>query len=73
MDIRTGQIYSPDFLKEFSGQTEIENLEKSLIEMKINPTQKQLDRNPPRVGKYDLCPCNSGKKFKWCCFNKEEK
>jgi uncharacterized protein YecA (UPF0149 family) len=29
-------------------------------------TDQQRNRKPPRVGKNDLCPCGSGKKFKNC-------
>tara|TARA_R100001594_G_C3903361_1_gene231432 strand:+ start:373 stop:621 length:249 start_codon:yes stop_codon:yes gene_type:complete len=25
------------------------------------------------IGRNDKCPCNSGKKYKKCCINKEEK
>lgn len=25
----------------------------------------------PNTGRNDLCPCGSGKKFKWCCINVE--
>ncbi|HEX8522251.1 MAG TPA: SEC-C metal-binding domain-containing protein [Tepidisphaeraceae bacterium] len=28
---------------------------------------KQVVRNEPRVGRNDLCPCGSGKKYKKCC------
>ncbi len=40
-----------------------------LKEMKLPPTVRQLARIPPRVGKYDPCPCDSGRKFKWCCWD----
>jgi hypothetical protein len=26
--------------------------------------------NHPKVGRYDPCPCGSGKKYKWCCEKK---
>lgn len=39
------------------------------VEMKINPTALQMKRQPPRVGRNELCPCGSGKKFKKCCLN----
>ena len=26
--------------------------------------------NRPKVGRYDPCPCGSGKKYKWCCEKK---
>jgi hypothetical protein len=28
---------------------------------------KQIVRNEPKVGRNDLCPCGSGKKYKKCC------
>ena len=38
-------------------------------EMKVPPTPTQMKRKPPRVGRNNLCPCGSGKKFKKCCLN----
>lgn len=38
-------------------------------EMKIPPTEQQLKQR--KVGRNDLCPCGSGKKFKKCCLNSE--
>jgi uncharacterized protein YecA (UPF0149 family) len=32
----------------------------------IKPTSVQMARKPPRVGRNELCPCGSGKKFKHC-------
>src|SRR5262249_7252756 len=32
-----------------------------------NYTQHPFERTDPRVGRNDLCPCGSGKKFKKCC------
>ena len=29
--------------------------------------QKTVKRNLPKVGRNDLCPCGSGKKYKKCC------
>jgi uncharacterized protein YecA (UPF0149 family) len=37
-----------------------------LIEMKVEPNEKQLSRKPPKVGRNEPCPCGSGKKFKKC-------
>jgi len=31
------------------------------------PTQQPVTRQGPKVGRNDLCPCQSGKKFKQCC------
>jgi uncharacterized protein YecA (UPF0149 family) len=30
-------------------------------------------RKPTTADKYGPCPCGSGKKFKWCCMNREVK
>lgn len=37
--------------------------------MTILPTERQLARKPPKVGRNEPCPCGSGKKFKKCCLN----
>ncbi|PCJ18321.1 MAG: hypothetical protein COA96_17025 [SAR86 cluster bacterium] len=34
--------------------------------MKVPPTPRQQFTGT--VDKYDLCPCDSGKQFKWCCW-----
>lgn len=60
----TGEIISEKEAKELN--------EKSpglAIPMTVEPTNKQLKRS--YVGKYDPCPCGSGKKFKFCCFSKK--
>lgn len=31
-------------------------------------TEKQRARKPPKVGRNDICPCGSQKKFKRCCW-----
>ena len=36
-----------------------------LKEMVVPPTSKQMKTK--KVGRNDLCPCGSGKKFKKCC------
>ena len=64
MDTRNGNIYdfeSEEFMDVMS------NIEGHLREMTIPPTEKQMKRNPPRVGRNEPCPCGSGKKFKKCC------
>lgn len=38
-----------------------------LKRLKTRP-QKQSDKKPTKTHRNDLCPCNSGKKFKQCCF-----
>ena len=63
MDSRDGRIYTAE---------EREALSKAFVPyirpMEIEPTARQLSRNPPRVGRNEPCPCGSGKKFKKCCF-----
>jgi preprotein translocase subunit SecA len=34
---------------------------------KDDPSSKQVKRQEPKVGRNDLCPCGSGKKYKKCC------
>jgi len=34
-------------------------------------SQKPIYRDEPKVGRNDLCPCGSGKKYKKCCLLKE--
>lgn len=35
--------------------------------MTLSPTERQMKRKPPKVGRNEPCPCGSGKKFKKCC------
>jgi len=66
MDTRTGIIYPyTELKKRFGKDPEAENF---MREMLISPTEAQLKRKPPRVGRNEPCPCGSGKKFKKCCF-----
>jgi len=58
MDVTDGRIYR---------ESEIQELRKKLMPMNLPPTQTQMQRKPPRVGRNDDCPCGSGKKFKHCC------
>ena len=71
MDTSTGRSYHPE------SEEEVEELKKKmgdkLMMLKNPPTERQMRRVPPRVGKYDPCPCGSGKKFKWCCFTGRRK
>ncbi|MFH1838383.1 MAG: SEC-C metal-binding domain-containing protein [Candidatus Kuenenbacteria bacterium] len=34
---------------------------------------KNIDIRPQKIGRNDPCPCDSGKKYKKCCLDKEEK
>ena len=37
---------------------------------KSNPVLQDI-RREPKIRRNELCPCNSGKKYKNCCINKE--
>ena len=62
MNPKTGEIVS--------GISEELARELGLVPMKTGPTEIQMRRRPPRIGKYDPCPCGSGKKFKFCCYQR---
>ena len=38
-----------------------------------NRTENTSTRNSSHIGRNDMCPCGSGKKYKNCCMNKENK
>jgi len=63
MDTRTGNIIRPEDVEKFRAL-----LGDNLKQMELAPTEKQMFRKPPRVGRNDPCPCGSGKKFKRCCY-----
>jgi uncharacterized protein YecA (UPF0149 family) len=67
MNTSSGQIHemnSTETLAQLSRRIGV--AEGILKEMKVPPTIRQ--RLTGVVGKYDPCPCGSGKKFKWCCY-----
>ena len=67
MDTRTGRIFSPDEIKALrKTRPELFGGDHRMIEMNLDPTPRQLARNPARVGRNEPCPCGSGKKFKHC-------
>ena len=68
MDTRTGKILSAELMAEVCAAGLSPEERKFFEEMEVSPTPKQMARHPPRVGKYDPCPCGSGRKFKWCCY-----
>lgn len=69
MDARTGEIHQKD--SDAAMQRFLEGLSdadrKHMRKMLIAPTEKQMNRKPPKVGRNEPCPCGSGKKFKKCC------
>ena len=73
MDTRDGRIFGAEQLKKLYGPSftfeEALGRNRFLKEMRVAPTEKQLVRKPPKVGRNEPCPCGSGKKFKKCCLN----
>jgi len=69
MDTRDGRIYTPEQLAEMRKRFS-EFDQAFLKEMMVSPTEKQMARKPPRVGRNEPCPCGSGKKFKKCCLRR---
>lgn len=59
MDTRDGQIRTAEQVRAMPFDEG-----KFFVEMATPPTPKQIIR--ARVGRNDLCPCGSGKKFKKC-------
>jgi len=65
MDVRTGEIFvGSEVAKKFAELPA--NQKHMLQEMFRPPTPTQLQAQ--RVGRNDPCPCDSGKKFKKCCY-----
>ena len=65
MDTRDGRIYVVNDEKDFARIRQNDFMKP----MVVPPTQAQLARKPPKVGRNEPCPCGSGKKFKKCCLN----
>ena len=68
MDTRTGEILTPERVRELYEQMGKTEFHQWIKPMEIPPTPKQLRRHPARVGRNDPCPCGSGLKFKKCCW-----
>jgi len=79
MDPRNGRIYTPEeqeALMEALRKNQdkaTEQLLGRLKRMDVPPTEKQMARRPPKVGRNEPCPCGSGKKFKHCCLNAQRR
>ena len=77
MDRKTGDIYDAETAERIRKLFAAEGRQRPdwLKEMNLAPTVKQLSRKPVdaeaigRVGRNELCPCGSGKKFKFCCLH----
>ena len=70
MDTSSGRIHemnARETLAQLSERTGV--AQEKLMEMKLPLTIRQ--QRTGVVGKYDPCPCGSGKKFKWCCYTGE--
>lgn len=39
----------------------------------VTKEEMKLDKLKKSIGRNSLCPCGSGKKYKNCCLNKQEK
>jgi uncharacterized protein YecA (UPF0149 family) len=63
MDKSTGNIVPMDCVKSLP-----EDEQKKYQETRMDLTDRQKYEN--KIRKYDLCPCGSGRKFKFCCFEK---
>ena len=44
----------------------IDNSQKKQREANVQPV-----RTTPKIGRNEICPCGSGKKYKNCCLNKK--
>jgi preprotein translocase subunit SecA len=70
MHKQTGNIISPEFYSALQekavGDVKLRRELNDYIKMALEPTEQQLKRG--RVGRNEPCPCNSGKKFKNCCY-----
>jgi hypothetical protein len=44
----------------------------NLPSSRLFPSTYTLMRSGPKVGRNDKCPCGSGKKYKKCCWRKDQ-
>ena len=71
MDTKTGRIYDLEKPKDKKAIDDLNGKFPGRVKpMNVVPTEKQMYRRPPKVGRNDPCPCGSGKKFKVCCLTK---
>ena len=61
MDTRTGELRS---IVEVEAMAEADRKYFQQIKTELTPVQ----RRTMKIGRNELCPCGSGKKFKRCCF-----
>ena len=68
MDTRDGRIYTEEEIKAM--RKAMQEVDQQFLKMmNVPPTEKQMARKPPKVGRNEPCPCGSGKKFKMCCLD----
>jgi preprotein translocase subunit SecA len=83
-DPRTGRIQIPQMddlsdeantVKEETGNIYDETAAQQEVATKPieAPKQQPIKRDQPKVGRNDPCPCGSGKKYKKCCWDKDNK
>jgi uncharacterized protein YecA (UPF0149 family) len=65
MEIRNGRIYLNDELEILESVNRLVGNAK-FLKPKRRPVREPV-RMSTKVGRNDLCPCGSGKKFKKCC------
>ena len=72
MNTETGEILRPDEFAELRNKLFAEGRHEEAAKwkpMSMEPTDQQMSRKPPKVGRNEPCPCGSGKKFKKCCLS----
>ena len=72
MNTETGEILRPAEFQQLYNKLIAEGRHEEAAKwkpMETAPTNQQMSRKPPKVGRNDPCPCRSGKKFKKCCLN----
>ena len=66
-----GLLYTKEALKHVEMIKEYEAIKYSHLSKKEREANIQPIRNSkynPKIGRNELCPCGSGKKYKQCCF-----
>ena len=70
MDTSTGYILNESQVTSIRRALSKDEFGRRIKPMNTEPTTTQLQRNPPRIGRNEVCPCGSGLKFKKCCLGK---
>lgn len=70
-NVDNGEIYSNEQMeKMLKGLSRAPSPFERIMEMKIVPTEEQMKREPPRVGRNEPCPCGSEERFRDCCLGR---